>query len=128
MDVNKAILIGRLTNDPISKKTKMGTEIVSCGIATNYVWKDLKTKKLNKIPEFHNLFFCGHLVSVVTKYLKKGDRVYIEGRIRTKKLDDNSKLLHYKTDIIVSSLVMLGGKKAEESMKEVAVEEIVVED
>jgi len=128
MDVNKAILIGRLTNDPISKKIKSGAEIVSCGLATNHVWKDLKTKKLNKIPEFHNLFFFGNLVDVVMKYLKKADRVYIEGRIKTRKWEDKNKQMRYKTDIIVSNVVMLGGKKATESAKETAVEEIMVED
>lgn len=128
MDVNKAILIGRLTADPVAKKFKTGADIASCSIATNRFWKDTKTKKLNKTAEFHNLCFFGSLAQVVTKYLKKGDRIYVEGRLRTRKWEDKNKNVHYKTEIIVETMIMLGGKKAEQGNKETAVEEIVVED
>ena len=128
MDVNKTILIGRLTNDPVAKKLKTGVDVSSGGLATNRFWKDAKTKKLKNSVEFHNLLFFGSLASVVSKYLKKGDKIYVEGRLQTRKWEDKNKNVHYKTEIVVETMVMLGGKKAEESNREMAVEEIVVED
>ncbi len=128
MDINKVILIGHLTNDPISKKLKTGTSIAYCGLATNLFWKNAKTKKTESKVEFHNLVFWKNLANIVKKYLKKGDKIYVEGRLQTKSWDDDQKNKHYKTEIVVKELVMLGSKKTEESDKELAVEEIIVEE
>ena len=128
MDVNKITLLGRIVNDPVVKKTKTGKDVTSCSLATNLVWKSSKGSNTTKEAEFHNLIFWGSIASIAGKYLKKADRVYIEGRLRTRKWEDKSNVMHYKTEVIVSELVMLGGKKAEQTAKELAVEEIIVEE
>jgi single-strand DNA-binding protein len=128
MDVNKVILIGRLTNDPINKKLKSGVSVACCGLATNLFWKNTKTKETENKVEFHNLIFWRGLADITEKYLKKGDKVYIEGRLQTRTWDDDKKVKHYKTEVIVKEMIMLGGKKKEESNKEMAVEEIVIEE
>ncbi len=128
MDVNKITLLGRVVNDPVVKKTKTGKDLTSCSFATNLIWKSTKNSNTTKEVEFHNLIFWGPIASIAGKYLKKGDRVYVEGRLRTRKWEDKNKLMHYKTEVIVGELVMLGGKKAEQTAKELAVEEIIVEE
>ena len=128
MDVNKAMLIGRLIKDPISKKLSSGTDVAYSTLATNYFYKDVKTKKTKDKADFHNLVFWGKLADIFAKYVKKGDKIYIEGRISTRNWDDKSGVKHYKTEIIVSDLVMLGGKRKDESNKEVVKEEETVEE
>lgn len=128
MDVNKVILIGRFVKDPISKKLSTGSDVAYSTLATNYYYKDSKTKKTKEKADFHNLVFWGKLANIIEKYIKKGDKVYVEGRISTRSWDDKSGVKHYKTEIIVAELVMLGGKKKEESNKEVVKEEESVEE
>jgi len=128
MDVNKVILIGRLTNDPINKKLKSGINVAHCGLATNLFWKNSKTKKTENKVEFHNLVFWRNLANITEKFLKKGDKIYIEGRLQTRNWEDDKKIRHYKTEVVVKDMVMLGGKKKDESNKEMAVEEIVIEE
>ncbi len=127
MDVNKVILIGRLSNDPVLKKLKSGSSIVSCGLATNFYWKDRNKETKSKV-EFHNLVFWSHLAEIMEKYLKKGDKIYVEGKLQTRNWEDKDKLKHYMTEVVVKELVMLGGSKKEESNKELAVEEIDIEE
>jgi single-strand DNA-binding protein len=128
MDVNKAIFIGRLIKDPVNKKLSSGTDVCSAVLATNYSYKDSKTKKMQDKVDFHNLIFWGRLAQIVEKYIKKGDKIYVEGRISTRNWDDKNKVRHYKTEIIVSELIMLGGKKREESNKAVVKEETSIEE
>ena len=128
MDVNKVILIGRLTNDPTNKKLKSGISVACCGLATNFFWKNSKTKKTENKVEFHNLIFWRNLADITEKFLKKGDKIYIEGRLQTRNWEDDKKVRHYKTEVVVKEMVMLGGKKKDESNKEMAVEEIVIEE
>ena len=68
------------------------------------------------------------LADITEKYMKKGDKVYIEGRLKTRNWEDDQKVKHYKTEVIVKDMIMLGGKKKEESNKEMAVEEVIVEE
>jgi len=128
MDVNKVILIGNLTNEPTVKKFKKGNDVACVGLATNLVWKKSGSDQTQSKVEFHNLVFWGKIAQVVEKYLKKGDKIYVEGRLQTRTWEDDKKIKHYKTEIVVKDMVMLGGKKKEESNKEMAVEEIVIEE
>jgi single-strand DNA-binding protein len=128
MDVNKAIFIGRLIKDPINKKLSSGTDICSAVLATNYFYKDSKSKKTQDKVEFHNLVFWGKLAQIVEKYVKKGDKVYVEGRIATRNWEDKERNKHYKTEIIANEIIMLGGKKKDESNKAVVKEETSIEE
>lgn len=128
MDVNKVILLGRFTSDPVVKKMKSGVSVCRSGLATNMFWKNAKTKKTESSVEFHNLVFWGKLAEVVEKYLKKGDKVYTEGRIHSRVWEGNKGEKNYRTEVIVKELVMLGEKKNEDQNKEIAVEEIVIDE
>lgn len=128
MDVNKAIFIGRFIKDPINKKLSSGTDFCRGVLATNYFYKDSKTKKTQDKVEFHNLVFWGKLAQIVEKYVKKGDKVYVEGRINTRNWEDKDKVKHYRTEIVANELIMLGGKKKDESNKAVVREETSIEE
>jgi len=128
MDVNKVILIGNLTNDPVTKKFKNGNDVAYVGLATNLIWKKAGSDKTQSKVEFHNLVFWGKISQVVEQYLKKGDKLYIEGRLQTRTWEDDKKLKHYKTEVIVKEMVMLGGKKKEDTDKATAIEEINIEE
>jgi len=129
MNLNKAELIGNMVADPIVKALPSGQSIATFSIATNYTWKDTKTKEKKQNTEFHNVIAWGKLGDVVGKYLKKGDKVYIDGRLRTRKWDGKEGAKHSQTEIIAQNLIMLGGAKAKaEKETEKVNDEVVVEE
>jgi single-strand DNA-binding protein len=119
MNLNKAELIGNLTADPIIKKLSSDKAYVRFVVATNQTWKDAKTKEVKKESEFHNIVAFGKLAAVVSKYLKKGDKVFISGRLKTQKWQGRQ-----KTEIVADNLIMLGNKPKPEGNDEAVVEEI----
>lgn len=134
MNLNKVTMIGNLTKDPISKKISSGQTITYFGLATNYTWKDIKTKERKEKVDFHNIIAWGRLGEIVTTYLKKGDKVYIEGRLQNRKWDDEKGLKHSKSEIVAQNLIMLGKagavkeKVSEEEQKKSAKEEVSAEE
>ena len=83
MNLNKAILIGRLTKDPELRATQGGTSVATCGLATNHVYATKDGKK-NETTEFHNLVFWGKIGEIASQYCKKGDLLMVIGRIQTR--------------------------------------------
>jgi len=129
MDVNKVTLLGRLIKDPVAKSLPSGQEITLFTLATNYQWKDLKTKEKKETVEFHSIIAWGQIAKVAKKYLSKGRQVYLEGRLKTRVWEDKSKQKHYRTEIVASELCLLaGGKKKETKPDELVAEEITVEE
>ncbi len=129
MNLNKAELIGNLAADPVVKSLSSGQSVADFRVATNYTWKDAKTKAKQQNTEFHSVIAWGKLGDVVGEYLKKGDRVYLEGRLRTRNWEDKEKIKHYKTEIVMTNLIMLGGAKDKEDKQTDKVnDEIVVEE
>jgi len=109
MDLNKAMIIGNLTRDPEVKTTPAGQQVANFAIATNLVWKDQSGNKQEK-AEFHNIVLWRKLAEIAGQYLKKGNKIYIEGRIQTRSWEDQNGLKRYRTEIIGDNLIMLGGK------------------
>jgi single-strand DNA-binding protein len=106
--VNKVILIGNLTRDPEVKYTPQGTAVAQIGIATNERFKD-KEGQWQDRPEYHNIVAWQRLAEIAGEYLKKGSKVYIEGRLQTRSWEkDGTK--HYKTEVVAGDLVLLGGR------------------
>ncbi len=106
------MLIGNLTRDPESRTTPNGQNVCSFSIATNLVWTDASGTKQTK-AEFHNIVAWRKLAEICTQYLKKGNKVYIEGRLQTRDWegkDDGVK--RYRTEIIADNMIMLGAKDA----------------
>ena len=126
--LNKVMLIGNLTRDPNLRYTPNGTAVCSFGLATNRSWTPADGGEKQERVEFHNAVSWAKLAEICGQLLHKGDKVYVEGRLQTRNWDDKEGKKHYMTEIIVKDLVMLGGKRKEEAEKEVAVEEIDIEE
>jgi len=108
--VNKVILIGNLGKDPEVKYTPQGTPVAKFSLATNERYKD-KDGNWQDRTEWHNIVLWQRLAEIAGEYLKKGSKVYIEGRIRTDSWDDKqSGQKKYMTNIIGHDLVLLGGR------------------
>lgn len=114
--VNKAILIGNLAADPEIKIMQSGDKIAKLRLATSERWKDKKTGETKERTEWHNVSILQQgLVAVAEAYLAKGDKVYLSGKIQTRKWQDQGGTDRYSTEIVLSGydseLVMLSPKK-----------------
>ncbi|MCX6785661.1 MAG: single-stranded DNA-binding protein [Candidatus Komeilibacteria bacterium] len=130
MDVNKVILLGRLTKDPIAKAMPSGQEISLLSLATNYQWRDQKTKERQERVEFHSAIAWGNIAKVANKYLAKGAQVYLEGRLKTRDWKDKAGIKHYKTEVVISEMNMLGGSKKQgnKQQEDLSPESITIEE
>ncbi|KKW67512.1 single-stranded DNA-binding protein [Lampropedia cohaerens] len=108
--VNKVILIGNLGRDPELRTFPSGGQVANVSLATTETWKDRQTGERRELTEWHNLVFSDRLAEVAAQYLRKGSPVYIEGRIRTRKWQDQSGQDRYTTEIRVDNMQMLGGR------------------
>ena len=123
------ILIGRLIKDPVAKMLPNGSEVALFTVATSHTWKDSKTKEKKEAVEFHSVIAWGKLAKVVNKYLKKGSQVYLEGRLKTRSWEDKNGQKHYRTEMLVAYMIMLGGgsKKSVKPQDEIVEEVPVIE-
>lgn len=107
--VNRVILIGRLGRDPELKFTPAGKAVTNFTMATSETWKDDSGERQER-TEWHKIQMWGKLAETAAKYLSKGSQVYIEGKLQTREWTDKDGQKKYTTEIVASSLVMLGGK------------------
>ena len=108
--VNKVILIGNLGKDPEVKYTPQGTPVAKITLATNERYKD-KNGEWQDRTEWHNVVLWQRLAEIAGEYLKKGGKVYIEGRLQTRSWDDKqTNQKKYMTEVVASDLVLLGGR------------------
>ena len=115
--VNKVILIGNLGKDPEVRHLEGGTTVVNFPIATTESYKD-KSGQRQSQTEWHNIVLWRGLAEVAAKYLKKGNQVYIEGKLRSRSWEDKEGNTRYITEIVGDNLTMLGGKKESEERQE----------
>lgn len=109
--LNKVQVIGNITRDPEVKQIPSGQMVCTVGVATNRVWKDKNTGQKQEAVEFHNIVCWGKLAEIVGQYLKKGAKVYFEGRLQTRSWDDTeSGKKNYRTEIVAENMIMLSGK------------------
>jgi len=106
--VNKVILVGRLGGDPEVKTLESGTKVAKFSLATTERYKD-KEGNQQENTEWHNVVLWRGLADVTERYMKKGDQVYIEGRIKSRKWTDKDGVERYFTDIVADNMTMLGG-------------------
>ena len=104
--LNKVMLIGNVGNDPEIRATSSGVRVGKVSMATNRSWTDRAGQKKEK-TEWHRLTFFGRLVDIVEQYVKKGDRLYVEGRVEYSQTEGDGGT-KYWTDIVVTEMVMLG--------------------
>jgi len=104
--VNKVILIGNLTRDPVLKQTENGQPVCTFGIATNREWTT-KEGDRKSLAEFHIVVAWSGLAEKCFKYLKKGKLVYVEGYLKTRVFDNDDGTRSYRTEIVIYDMIML---------------------
>ena len=108
--VNKAIIVGTLGQDPEMRYTANGGAVANISVTTNETWKDKSTGEAQERTEWHRIVMFGKLAEIAQQYLKKGSQAYFEGRIQTRKWQDNSGNDRYSTEIVANEMQMLGGR------------------
>lgn len=109
MSLNRVQLIGNLTRDPEVRQIPGGQMVATLGIATNFSWNDQSGQKQNK-TEFHNVVVWRKLAEICAQYLKKGSKVFIEGRLQTRDWEGEDGVKRYRTEIIADNMIMLDSK------------------
>lgn len=109
--VNKVILVGNLGADPETRYLPSGDAVTNIRIATTDRYKDKQSNEFKEATEWHRIAFFGKLAEIAGQYLRKGSSVYIEGRIRTRKWQDQSGQDKYSTEIVADQMQMLGGRQ-----------------
>lgn len=111
--LNKVQLIGNVGRDPEIRSTKDGSPIANMSIATSDTWKDKQGQKQEK-TEWHRVVVFGKLAEIIQKYVNKGDKLFLEGKLQTKKWTDKNGQDRYTTEIVLDGfggqLIMLGSK------------------
>jgi single-strand DNA-binding protein len=105
--LNKVMLIGNIGSDPEIRSTSSGARVGKVSLATNRSWQGRDGQTQEK-TEWHRLTFFGRLADIVEQYVKKGDRLYAEGRLEYSQTQDDKGNTRYWTDIVVNEMVMLG--------------------
>lgn len=108
--INKVILVGNLGNDPEVRYANNGSAIANISVATTDSWKDKNTGEQQEKTEWHRVVMFNRLGEIAGEYLKKGSQVYIEGRLQTRKWQDQSGQDRYTTEIVANEMQMLGGR------------------
>ena len=112
--INKVILIGNLGQDPEVRYMPSGGAVTNITLATSESWRDKQTGEQKERTEWHRVVFMGKLAEVAGEYLKKGSQVYVEGKLQTRKWQDQSGQERYTTEVLVDSfngvMQMLGGR------------------
>jgi single-strand DNA-binding protein len=111
-NLNKVILIGNLTRDPEMRYTPQGTAVASFVIATNREWTVNGEKK--QTVDFHNVVSWNKLAEICGQLLKKGTKVYVEGRLQTRDWMDKDNKKRYKTEVVIEDMIVLTAKKSGE--------------
>ena len=106
--LNKVTLIGNVGNDPEIRSTASGSRVGKVSLATNRQFQD-RTGQTQDKTEWHRLTFFGRLADIVEQYVKKGDRLFVEGRLEYSQTQDEQGGTRYWTDIVVNEMIMLGG-------------------
>ncbi|PIZ03542.1 MAG: single-stranded DNA-binding protein [Gammaproteobacteria bacterium CG_4_10_14_0_8_um_filter_38_16] len=113
--INKVILIGNLGSDPEVRYTPSNSAVVTVNIATSSGWKDKQSGEMQERTEWHRVVFFNRLAEIVSEYLRKGSKVYVEGSLRTRKWTDKNNVEKYTTEIIANEMQMLDGRGAGQS-------------
>ncbi len=109
MDLNKAQIIGRITQDLELKQTPNGQNVTSFSVATNRNWTDSSGMKQEQV-EFHNVVLWGKLAEIATQYLKKWSKLFLEWRIQTRSWEAQDGTKRYKTEIVWENMIMLDSR------------------
>lgn len=113
--VNKVILIGNLGKDPEVRRLENGTVVASFPIATSESYTDKQTNERREITDWHNIVVWRGLAEVVEKYLKKGSKVYIEGKLKSRSYQDKDGVTKYITEVVADEMTMLSRLESQQN-------------
>ncbi len=116
--INKAILIGHLGQDPEVKYMPSGKAVCNISVATTESWNDRNSGEKVEKTEWHRVVLFHRLAEIAGEYLRKGSQVYVEGRLQTRKWQDQSGSDRYSTEIVANNMQMLGGKGGSTMMQD----------
>lgn len=108
--INKVILIGNLGKDPEVRYMANGQAVANVTLATSENWKDKNTGEQQERTEWHRVVFFRRLAEIASEYLKKGSRIYVEGKLQTRKWQDNQGQDRYTTEIVANEMQMLDSR------------------
>jgi len=108
MDLNKVSLIGNMVRDPESRTLRTGQAITRFSLATNYAWQDPQTKAKREAVDFHNVIAWGKLGDIVQQYVKKGSKLYVEGRLRNRAYVGKDGMKRSTVEIVADNMILLG--------------------
>jgi len=108
--LNKVMLIGRLGNDPEIRSTASGSAVANLSLATNHGYKDNQTNEWRETTEWHRIVLFARSAEVARDYLRKGSQVYIEGRLQTRKWQDQNGIEKYTAEVVGERMEMIGGR------------------
>lgn len=109
MSLNRAQIIGNLTKDPDARAAATGRSVVNFNVATNFKWTDSSGQSQEKV-EFHTVVAFGKLADICAQYLRKGAKVFIEGRLQTRDWQGEDGVKRYRTEIVADNMIMLDSK------------------
>ena len=107
---NKVILVGNLGADPETRYTPNGSAVTNIRLATTDSWRDRQSGEKQEKTEWHRVVFFSRLAEIAGEYLRKGSQVYVEGRLQTRKWQDQGGQDRYTTEIVANEMQMLGGR------------------
>lgn len=116
--LNKTQLIGNLGADPEIRSLPNGTSVCNLTIATTEKWRDKDSNQTKEHTEWHKVVLYRRLADIAAQYLNKGSQVYIEGKLRTRKWQDNNGINRYTTEIEASELQMLGATRRRDTYED----------
>ncbi|WP_339118068.1 single-stranded DNA-binding protein [Halomonas sp. BMC6] len=111
--INKVILIGNLGQDPEVRFTPSGTAVANLNLATSDTWMDRQSGQRQERTEWHRVVLFNKTAEIAQQYLKKGSKVYIEGRLQTRKWQDQNGQERYSTEIVANDMQMLDGRSGD---------------
>lgn len=109
--INKVILVGNLGADPETRYTASGSAVTNISLATTDSWRDKNSGEQQERTEWHRVVFFNRLAEIAGEYLRKGRQVYVEGRLQTRKWQDQNGQDRYTTEIVANEMQMLGGRE-----------------
>ena len=118
--INKVIIVGFLGNDPDVRTMPNGELVVNISVATSESWTDKNSGEKKEVTEWHRIVIYRKLAEIAAQYLHKGSQVYVEGRLKTRKWQDNNGQDRYSTEIQCDNFQMLGGRNQDAAQNQPA--------
>jgi single-strand DNA-binding protein len=115
--INKVILVGNLGNDPEVRYMPNGNAVANISLATSDSWKDKTSGEQQEKTEWHRVVFFNRLAEIVEQYVKKGSKLYVEGRLQTRSWEQEG-VKRYSTEIVASEMQMLDGRAGPQEMND----------